>query len=164
MEVINEVSPLYWATVILIASTAFTVLWSLDAMTHKKLVKIDITDKELQTHRNILLASVLMEMSLVAMYWWQIEVLPLFIAFLIVRTTHEFIDELHYHTDRCSDYESRLHLGMWIFVFIKTIVLFMWGFFTAYKGIESLPFVYYIWGAIVFSIMSIVSLFEWRRG
>lgn len=164
MGVINEVSPLYWATVILIASTAFTLLWSLDAITHKKLVKIDITDKELQTHRNILVASVLMEMSLVAMYWWQIEALPLFIAFLIVRTTHEFIDELHYHTDRCSDYESRLHLGMWIFVFIKTIVLFMWGFFTGYKGIENLPFVYYIWGAVVFSIMSIVSLFEWRRG
>jgi hypothetical protein len=164
MELIREVNPLYWATVILIASTVFTVLWALDAVTHKRLVEVDITDKELQTHRNILVASVLMEMSLVAMYWWQIEVLPLFIAFLIVRTTHEFIDELHFHTERCSTYESRLHLGMWIFVFIKTIVLFFWGFFSAYEGIESLPIAYYIWGAIVFSIMSVVSLFEWRRG
>ena len=155
---------MYWATVVLVATTGFTILWLLDAVTHKKLVHVDITDKELQTHRNILVASVLMEISLVCMYWWSVEVLPFFITFIIVRTAHEFIDELHYHTDRCSAYESRLHLGMWFFVFIKTIALFMWGFFTQYKGIEELPIVYYLWAGVVFVLMSIVSISEWRRG
>tara|TARA_B110000285_G_C15140239_1_gene630238 strand:+ start:4082 stop:4576 length:495 start_codon:yes stop_codon:yes gene_type:complete len=164
MELIEGVSPIYWATVILISATAFTILWALDAVTHKRLVKVDITDKELQTHRNILVVSVLMEMSLVSMYWWNIEALPFFITFLIVRTVHEFIDELHFHTDRCSVYESRLHLGMWLFVFIKTISLFMWGFFEQFSGVEELPLAYYIWGGIVFSVMSFVSLAEWKRG
>ena len=163
MELFNDVSSLYWATVVLISATGFTILWLFDAITHKKLVKIDITDKELQTHRNILLASVLMEASLVSMYWWNIEALPFFLAFLIVRTVHEFIDELHYHADRCSTYESMLHLGMWIFVFIKTITLFIWGFFTQYKGIEELPFGFYVWGGLVFILMSLISLSEWRR-
>ena len=164
MNYIEEVDAMYWATVVLVATTGFTILWLLDAVTHKKLVHVDITDKELQTHRNILVASVLMEISLVCMYWWSVEVLPFFITFIIVRTAHEFIDELHYHTDRCSAYESRLHLGMWFFVFIKTIALFMWGFFTQYKGIEELPIVYYLWAGVVFVLMSIVSISEWRRG
>ena len=164
MELIHGVSALYWATIILGSATGFTILWLFDSITHGHLVDIDITDKELQTHRNILVASVLMEMSLVSMYWWDIEALPFFLTFLIVRTTHEFIDELHFHTDRCSIYESRLHLGMWIFVFLKTIGMFMWGFFTNYQGIESLPIAFYIWGGIVFIVMSIVSLIEWKRG
>ena len=162
MNYIEGVDAMYWATVVLVATTGFTILWLLDAVTHKKLVHVDITDKELQTHRNILVASVLMEISLVCMYWWSVEVLPFFITFIIVRTAHEFIDELHYHTDRCSAYESRLHLGMWFFVFIKTIALFMWGFFTQYKGIEEFPIVYYLWAGVV--LMSIVSISEWRRG
>ncbi len=164
MEIFKEVSSIYWASLVLISSTGFTILWALDAVTHKRIVKHDITDKELQTHRNILVVSVLMELSLVSMYWWSFEVLPFFLTFLIVRTVHEFIDELHFHTDRCSVYESRLHLGMWIFVFIKTISLFIWGFFTNYKGIEELPLLYYIWGGLVLLIMSIISLSEWRRG
>ena len=164
MGFIEEINPFYWATVVLISTTGFTVLWFLDALTHKELVKIDITDKELQTHRNILVASLLMEISLVCMYWWTVEVLPFFITFIIVRTAHEFIDELHFHADRCSAYESRLHLGMWIFVFIKTISLFIWGFFTQYKGIEDLPIAYYLWGGIVLILMSIISISEWRRG
>jgi hypothetical protein len=164
MDIIENLSPSYWATVILISATAFTILWSLDAITHKRLVKIDITDKELQTHRNILLTSVLMEISLVAMYWWDYEVLPFFITFLLVRTVHEFIDELHFHTDRCSKYESTLHLGMWIFVLIKTTALFIWGFFTHYQGIEDLSVLYYFWGGAVFIVMSFVSLSEWKRG
>ena len=164
MDFIEGIDSFYWATVILISTTGFTALWFLDSLTHKKLVHVDITDKELQTHRNILLASIFMEISLVCMYWWDIEVLPFFITFIIVRTAHEFIDELHFHTDRCSVYESRLHLGMWFFVFIKTIALFIWGFFTHYKGIEELPIVYYVWAGIVLILMSVVSFFEWRRG
>ena len=164
MELVSEINSLYWAVVILISATGFTILWLFDALTHKRIVETDITDKELQTHRNILVASMLMEASLVAMYWWPLRALPFFIAFLVVRTTHEFIDELHFHTDRCSVNESRLHLGMWIFVFIKTISMFIWGFFTSYKGIENLPLVYYIWAFIIFSVMSVVSLSEWKRG
>lgn len=164
MDFIQNIDAFYWATVVLISTTCFTALWFLDSLTHKKLVHIDITDKELQTHRNILIASVLMELSLVFMYWWSVEVLPFFITFIIVRTAHEFIDELHFHTDRCSVYESRLHIGMWFFVFIKTIALFIWGFFTSYKGIEEMPVIYYLWGGIIFILMSFVSISEWRRG
>lgn len=161
---LHEVSPVYWAVAILMAATGFTVLWLLDAITHKALVKIDITDKELQTHRNILVTSMLMEASLVAMFWWQWEALPFFIAFFITRTVHEFIDELHFHTDRCTVYESRLHLGMWITVLSKTVLMFMWGFFTGYKGILELPLLLYVWAALVFGTMSVVSYFEWKRG
>lgn len=164
MDFMHEISPLYWASLILISATGFTVLWLFDALTHKELVEVDITDKELQTHRNILVVSVLMEMSLVGMYWWNFEMLPLFLTFFIVRTIHEFIDELHFHTDRCSVYESRLHLGMWVFVIGKTMAMFMWGFFTQYQGIESLPLIYYIWGALILMTMSVVSMAEWQRG
>ncbi len=161
---LQEVSPVFWAVSILIAATGFTALWLLDAVTHKALVKVDITDKELQTHRNILVTSMLMEASLVAMFWWQWQALPFFIAFFITRTAQEFIDELHFHTERCSVYESRLHLGMWITVLSKTCLMFMWGFFSGYEGILELPIVIYIWAVIVFGTMSVVSYFEWKRG
>ncbi len=164
MDKLIEISPTYWAVIILIAATGFTILWAFDAATHKRLVEVDITDKELQTHRNILVASVLVELSLVLMYWWDIEILPFFIAFLIVRFIHEFIDEIHFHTDRCTPYESNLHLGMWIFVFIKIVGMFMWGFFTNYKGLETLNIGLYIWGFVIFGIMSYISLQEWKRG
>ena len=78
MNTILDISPIYWATIILIAATLFTILWGLDALTHKELVKVDITDRELQTHRTILLSSMLMELSLVSMFWWSYEVLPFF--------------------------------------------------------------------------------------
>ena len=148
---INTVSPVFWAVAILVSATGFTIVWMLDAFTHK-------------THRNILATSMLMEASLVAMYWWQIEALPFFIAFAITRTVHEFIDELHFHTDRCSVYESRLHLVMWVTVIAKTCLMFMWGFFTGYQGILELPFILYVWAAIVFGTMSVISYFEWKRG
>jgi hypothetical protein len=164
MDKLIAISPEYWAILILISATAFTILWAFDAITHKQLVEIDITDKELQTHRNILVASILLELSLVLMYWWDIEVLPFFITFLIVRFIHEFIDEIHFHTERCTPYESNLHLGMWIFVFIKIISMFLWGFFTNYKGIEQLSIYYYVWGSLVFGVMGYISLLEWKRG
>ena len=164
MTKIINISPEYWAILILISATGFTILWVFDAITHKKLVEIDITDKELQTHRNILIASVLVEFSLILMYWWDIEVLPFFITFIIVRFIHEFIDEIHFHTERCTPYESNLHLGMWIFVFIKIISMFIWGFFTHYKGIEQLPIIYYLWGVLIFGVMSYTSFVEWKRG
>lgn len=164
MTALSDISPTFFATLILLSATGFVLVWSLDAITHKKLARIDITDKELQLHQNILLASVLMELSLVSMYWWTWESLPFFISFFVMRTVLEFIDELHFHTERCTPYESRLHLGMWIFVFIKTSTMFLWGFFEHYKGIHDLPVIYFTWAGIVLISMFVVSFFEWRRG
>jgi hypothetical protein len=163
MNSTENIHPVFFATAILGAATVFTFIWFLDSITHARLVKIDITDKELQTHRNILIASFLMEGSLVLFYWFQIEVLPLFLALFITRTVHEFIDELHWHTDRCSPYESTLHLGMWISVLTKTFLMFTWGFFTGYKGLLDLNPLFYVWGVIVFGCMSWISYNEWKR-
>ena len=93
---LNNFQPQEFALVILFSASFFSVLWGFDALTHKKLVEIDITDKELQTHRNILLVSVLMEISLISMFWNPLVALPVFIALFITRFSHEFIDELHY--------------------------------------------------------------------
>lgn len=150
-------------TFILSAATLFTIFWSLDAVTHKKLVQVDITDQELQTHRNILTASLLMELSLVLMFWYPLIMLPFFIAFFITRLVHEFIDELKYHSDRCTPYESRLHLGMWTTVLLKTGLMFMWGFFGQFDGILELNVIFYVWGILVFGVMGYVSLVEWKR-
>jgi len=160
---LNNIDPIDFALVILFAATLFTLLWGFDSLTHKKLVEIDITDKELQTHRNILLSSLLMEISLVLMFWNPWVLLPFFIAFFITRLTHEFIDELHYHTDRCDSYENYLHLGMWGSVLTKTFGMFVWGFFLQYKGVLDLPIYIYIWGGILVISMAIIGFFEWKR-
>ena len=129
---LTQINPSYFACAILISATIFVIAWSLDAITHSRLVKVDISDKELQTHRILILSSGLMELCLVLMYWFDIEILPIFIAAVVTRTAHEFIDELRYHTDRCSFYETILHLTMWISVISKTSFLFIWGFFFAF--------------------------------
>jgi hypothetical protein len=161
MEHIREVIPLHWGLLILISATLFTILWGLDALTHRKIVHDTLTNPELQTHRNILAASLLMEGSLVGMYWFPGIMLPLFIAFFVTRTAHEFIDELTYHTKRCTPYENYLHLGMWGCVLIKTFGLFFWGYFSQFQGIETLPTVLYIWAAITFGVMAFISWKEW---
>lgn len=158
------IDPTYFAVAILSSATIFTSAWWLDARTHSRLVKVDITDRELQTHRILILTSGLMEFSLVLMYWLDIEILPLFIAALVTRTAHEFIDELRYHTDRCSFYETILHLIMWISVISKTCFLFIWGFFSHYKGIESLNPIFYAWGGIIVLLMGLISMKEWFQG
>lgn len=163
MALFESISPLYYATITLISMTGFSVLWFLDSRTHAELVGIDITDKELQVHRNILASSVLLELSLVSMYWFPLESLPFFLALFITRLVHEFIDELHFHTDRCTTYESRLHLGMWILVLIKTFALFIWGFFTGFIGLETLPFVFYLWAGLLLFLMSYTGFVEWFR-
>lgn len=163
MGIIEQTTPIFWATTILAAATLFTIFWSLDAITHKELVKVDITDQELQTHRNILLASLFMELSLVLMFWFHKAMLPFFIAFAVTRTVHEFIDELKFHASRCTPYESRLHLGMWMSVITKTVAMFIWGYYTAFEGILELPIFFYIWAVLVFGVMSYVSFVEWRR-
>ncbi len=160
---LNNFQPIEFAIVILFSATLFSLLWGFDALTHKKLVKIDITDRELQTHRNILLVSVLMEISLVFMFWNPWVSLPFFIALFITRLSHEFIDELHYHTDRCKPHENYLHIGMWVSVLTKTFGLFIWGFLFQYKGVLDLPTYIYLWGFIVLISMSIIGFFEWKR-
>ena len=155
--------PMAFAILILASATVFTLLWGFDALTHKKLVEHDITDSELQTHRNILLASVLMEISLITMFWNPLVSLPFFIAFFITRYSHEFIDELHYHTDRCKPYENYLHIGMWVTVLTKTFGMFIWGFFFQYEGFLELPIYIHLWTLIAFGAMGIIGFFEWRR-
>jgi hypothetical protein len=163
MEYFTTISSEFWIITVLGSASIFTILWGLDALTHKKLVEVDLTDKELQTHRHILIASFFMEISLVLTYWFGFAMLPFFIAFFIVRTVHEFIDELHFHVKRCSAYESYLHLGMWMSVLVKTSALFMWGFLLGYDGFLNLHFLFYVWLAILLLAMAFISYKEWYR-
>jgi hypothetical protein len=160
---LDNFQPLDFSIVILMSASLFTLLWGFDALTHKKLVETDITDSELQTHKNILLLSVFMEISLITMFWRPLVSLPFFIALFITRYSHEFIDELHYHTDRCKPYENYLHIGMWVSVLTKTFGMFIWGFFFQYKGVMEMPIYIYVWGLIVFSSMAIIGSSEWKR-
>lgn len=158
-----KATPSMWALIILSSATIFTILWFMDALTHKKLVGHEITEKELNTHRILIGTSVLMELSLVLMYWSSILALPLFVASFLTRTAHEFIDELYFHMDRCSNRETALHLGMWLSVLVKTSAMFIWGFFSNYVGIESLSFWFFLWGLLVFLVMSYTSYVEWNH-
>lgn len=160
---LDNVSPESWSVLILGSAALFCFLWFLDALTHKKLVHVEITVTELQTHRNILISSVLMEISLILMYWNALIMLPFFLAFFITRTAHEFIDEMKYHAQRCSAYENYLHLGMWITVLIKTFALFIWGFFYGYQGVESLHSGFFIAGIVIVILMTYVGWKEWKR-
>ena len=152
-----------FAPLILGSATVFTLFWGLDAATHAKLAHVDITDRELTTHRIILATSFAMVLSLVLMYWWPVAMLPVFIGSFITRTVHEFLDEQHYHMDRCTPYESMLHLFMWMAILTNTAAMFMWGFFTQYKGVETLPVVYYVWAGILAIAIVIISGKEWKR-
>lgn len=163
METIKSIPPLYWALMILIAATVFVVVWLLDAMTHARIAGHELTDKELQVHRNILAASFVMEAALVGMFWYPLLMLPLFIAAFLTRFVQEFIDELHFHTGRCTPYESTLHQVMWISVLTKTVAMFIWGFFTSFDGVFDLPWYMFLWAGLVFATMSVISYFEWRR-
>lgn len=158
-----EITPVNWARIVLVSAILFSFFWGLDALTHKRIAEKEITDKELNVHRIILLCSLLMEISLVGVYWFGWIMLPLFIATFITRTAHEFIDELKFHVGRCTQKESYLHLGMWTTVLVKTSALFIWGFIYNYNGIMNLPFYYYLIAVLVLITMSIISYFEWQR-
>lgn len=160
----DSINPTYWACAILVTTTIFTLMWLLDAVKHKELVKKEITSIELRTHRNILISSGIMELSLLTMFWFPLESLPFFVAAFITRTAHEFLDELKFHVDRCTAYENFIHLGMWISILSKTFLQFIWGFFYLYKGLESLNFLFYVWAGVVLITMGLTSFFEWRRG
>lgn len=163
MELFKETTPVFWAVLVLISATVFAIAWTMDALTHKELAHVDITDRELHTHRNILVASMVMELTLVGMYWYPMLLLPVLIGAAITRFSQEFIDELRYHTDRCTPYESRLHLVMWISVWTKAAAMFMWGFFAQYEGIDQLPVILYVWGIAVLGVMGYISMKEWGR-
>lgn len=163
MESINYVSPSFWGISILITGALFTFFWMLDAIQHKKVVDEEISNSELQTHRVILISSLLMEISLIAFYWYQIEVLPFFMALFFTRTTHEVLDESHYHMDRCTPYETLLHLGMWISILSNTILMFMWGFFTQYQGLFDLHPLYFVFAFVILIFILIIGAKEWER-
>lgn len=163
MPVFSDLNPHFFALAVLLSATLFTFTWLLDAITHANLAESEITKRELQTHRILILSSGLMELSLVLMYWFRWEVLPLFLAAFITRTAHEFIDELSWHSKRCTFYETILHFIMWLTVLSKTFFLFIWGFFTHYRGIDELPLGYYLWGGVIVVVMGIVSFKEWNQ-
>jgi hypothetical protein len=163
MNQIENISPNFFALAILIAATLFTVAWFFDAITHSKVGESDVTKRELHTHRILIITSMLMEFSLVLMYWFSYEVLPLFIAALVTRTAHEFIDEIKFHVKRCSFYETMLHLSMWITVITKTVFMFLWGFYCHYKGLTNLHPALFIWGIAIVICMSFISLKEWNQ-
>jgi hypothetical protein len=127
------------ALVGLFAGTVFTVLWYLDHRTHVRIGARDLGDRELRTHRMILYASYGLQLSFIGFAWFPLETLPVFIGFYITRTLHEFIDETRFHTERCTETETLLHLGMWITIQTGIATLFIWGFFYRYEGIGSLP-------------------------
>jgi len=157
IEEIHLIPSILFAWLALGAATLFTIIFYLDSLTHLRILETDISDKELQTHRLILLSSIAMEGSLILFYWSPWLALPIFLACFLTRTTHEFIDEIKYHSDRCTPQENWIHLGMWITVMIKTFTLFIWGFFTQYHGILELPNYIYIWALLVFIGMLYVS-------
>ncbi|MBK9192583.1 MAG: hypothetical protein IPM77_14375 [Crocinitomicaceae bacterium] len=162
-DLFDGVTTELWCLLILGSATVFTVAWTLDAVTHKELAHKEITRLELDTHRRILLASFVMELSLVSAYWLGAAALPLFIGAFITRLVHEFIDELKFHTDRCTFYESMLHLVMWISVITKTAAMFCWGFLLEYQGVTDVPVIFIIWAGLLLVVMSYVSYKEWYR-
>ena len=163
IENLNNIKPLYFFISILGCSLVFLIAWFFDSRTHGKLIN-EIDKKELQTHRLILIPSILAELSIVLMFWinpWYL--LPFFLAFYLTRTIQEFIDELKWHTGRCSDQEAYLHLIMWCSVHAKVMLMFIWGFFFQFQGLSEIPLIYHITMFITLAGMGILSLIEWKR-
>lgn len=163
LESLRSISPTFFALAILVCATIFLVVWFFDSKLHGQLVG-DLDKQELQTHRLILIPSILMEVCLVLMFWinpWYL--LPFFLAFYITRTIQELIDELHWHAPRCTKFESFMHLAMWCSVHAKVYLMFMWGFFLQYEGIELVPIWIHALFFLVISGMGIISIIEWRR-
>lgn len=156
-----QVAPEILSLLILASSTLFVCAWALDARTHAGIARQDISDPELRTHRILILSSGLMQLCLLLFYWFDYEVLPFFIALFFTRTTHEVIDEVRYHQERCTFYETLLHFSMWVSVISQVGFLFYWGFFYHYAGLENLPVFHFIWGILLVLLMSLISRQEW---
>ncbi|MEN9743371.1 MAG: hypothetical protein RLZZ65_1176 [Bacteroidota bacterium] len=156
-----QVAPEVLSLLILIVSTIFVGAWALDAHTHAGIAHQDISDPELKTHRILILSSGLMQFTLLLFYWFDVEVLPFFIALIFTRTIHEVIDEVRYHQERCTFYETILHFVMWISIISQVGFLFYWGFFFHYKGLETLPVYHIVWAFVLVVLMALIGAKEW---
>ncbi len=159
-----KTDPQILALLILICSSVFVVAWGYDAYTHAGIAKQDISDPELKTHRILILSSGMLQFTLLLFYWFDIEVLPIFLALLLTRTIHEVIDEVRYHQERCSFFETVLHFIMWISILSQIGFLFYWGFFFHYQGLATLPSLYFVWGLLLVVLMGLIGLKEWFLG
>jgi hypothetical protein len=157
---LQSLTPSFYASSIILLYFLFAIAWWFDSKIHHKLLKNQEHALELQTHRLILIPSILMELSLVIMYWYPWHALPFFLATYLTRTFQEGIDESKWHTVRCSLNESLLHLIMWISVHAKTILTFIWGFFFQFAGVNDLAPFYYFFFAIVLGLNSWIA---WRE-
>lgn len=158
---LDAVSPtaIAWGWIAL--NALFAVAWAYDARTHGQL---ELSDKELQVHRLILLPSIGMELALVGMFWEPWLALPLFLGCYLVRTVHELIDELRFHVDRCTPAEALAHLVMWVTVHTKTWLLFGWAFLLRYKGWDGLHWSAYVALLGTLGVLAVIAKVELLRG
>jgi hypothetical protein len=126
-------------------------------------VDTDISEAELRTHRIMILVSSLMQLSLVLMFWFGKPMIVFFIPMLFTRTAHEFIDELKFHVDRCSNKETFIHLGMWLSIQINTACMFIWGYFSSFEGVLELHPVLIGWAVLLFAVLTYTGVIEWNR-
>ncbi|MEN9967952.1 MAG: hypothetical protein RIR94_121 [Bacteroidota bacterium] len=159
-----KTDPQILALLILICSSVFVVAWRFDAYTHAGIARHDISDPELKTHRILILSSGMLQFTLLLFYWFDIEVLPIFLALLLTRTIHEVIDEVRYHQERCTFFETVLHFVMWVSILSQIGFLFYWGFFFHYQGLATLPSLYFVWGLLLVVLMGLIGLKEWFLG
>ncbi|PIP92485.1 MAG: hypothetical protein COW00_04220 [Bdellovibrio sp. CG12_big_fil_rev_8_21_14_0_65_39_13] len=156
LDFLREFSPelVSWLTILM--GIVFSVAWYLDHLTHVKIWEVDITDNELKTHKIILYASWVLQVGLLMLAWNRLIALPIILGAFITRFTHEFIDEMKFHVDRCSFKETIIHLIMWISINTGTAVVFLWGFLFKYKGFGSLPLYHYVLWGIIFVAMGVI--------
>lgn len=159
-----KTDPQILALLILISSSVFVVAWTFDAYTHAGIARQDISDPELKTHRILILSSGMLQFTLLLFYWFDVEVLPIFLALLLTRTIHEVIDEVRYHQERCTFFETVLHFVMWVSILSQIGFLFYWGFFFHYQGLATLPLLYVVWGLLLVVLMGLIGLKEWFLG
>jgi hypothetical protein len=83
------------------------------------------------------------------------------VALLFTRTVHEVIDEVKFHSERCTFRETCIHFVMWVSILSQIGFLFYWGFFFHYQGLFALPSFHFIWGALLVLLMAVISWKEW---
>ncbi len=163
MDFVNQIQQIpafQYSMGIILFGSIFGVLWFVDHRTHLMIWQKDISDGELRTHRMILYASYGLMFSLLLMAWFPILALPLFIGCWVTRTLHETMDEMFWHLPRCSEFETLVHLGMWICIHAGTFTVFIWGFFFQYKGFGELSALIHILFAIIFLVYSYIGKHE----
>jgi hypothetical protein len=157
-----DLNPLTLAYVAIISLTLFTLAWWGDSQFHQVYRKVYVPDPEVHTHRLILLSSFIMLLSIGFIVISPSVAYPVFLASYLTRTIHEFIDELKYHTERCTLKESLLHLAMWITVHTKTWALFFWASLFHFEGWSTLPLGLNILAILSFITLNIIAWREWK--